>query len=1012
MRSVIRRSVFIVLIIGLATGTGLVRAADPPIPEGINREDLSPEQLRELKIREAQRLLEQMKQNKQKQEQEAEPKPAAEQRAVAGEGVQAVQLDLQTLLGAANNRRGASDDVKDPIWKFEMPPGQRLMLVPLTPLAVEQPVDLDMNKTLKIIGARQLAWYLPEDSNARGGRGSSRAGELQINPPLLATDVTLRPGNIIHYGLARKLNYAEIDARNEAYAVLLDRNQLERPEPPQNRGSNVDNRQRLEAMVKYRQELDNYNRQITFVQQLPTEFTKPAPAVIYGVFAMPVLGREIEFGGLEGEPWKVPLDLLQRLQEFGNGRGNHFEVDQALTELLKIEHVYSQRSAAIILSSGNMLSSMPDNSPLIGKIQTLLQSKDRATRMRLVSALATSKSSVPIVADLLAKAMSDPDPTVGLIAMQARAGEASRQGAMTPAQIQALAAGAQRLLVQAADQPVQEVLAVPLEAAGKDPELVAAFSQKIDLTQAPAGRRAAMVDLVVERANQGQMLPMVWLSDQLLGGGDQDLQQRALSKMLEMAEPEPVSDLRGRGRERQRGPAFRKFELYSARHGLFACLSSASDSVRAMAWKALDLFEMSRAGVGRADDPLKRSEPEAMYDALAAAAMTVEPTPMSAVRFMEKNVREPAVAAAMRRIMFEGQGPARLAAMRLILPNSGNAIGEWLARMTADERLIAARIWYERYPEPEGDIPTTLSARAAETPVAPKTAGGIFGLLKAAVVAGGDQDQDANAPADQPANAPAPEAPTQANAAPLTPDLRAPLSVGLLRITVAEVQSRPPVFDWFGEQIVKNQRPAPRQWAVAFGNREALMMGMASPDEAYGLACCEAMISTVVAPTPGAAEQLRAAAVQHAGAIADPVQQAEQLATIWQTVQQQLGEQLSQQVPGKYKMTLKVYERSASDGAAAKFTPYDLGEVLINLDGGAIALGPDPLDAQLVPAPFAIRLTAPGQLLDIAAKKGSELKLSFPVGSTIDLEPDGAGNYRSEASTRGQQIEVELIRQP
>jgi hypothetical protein len=246
----------------------------------------------------------------------------------------------------------------------------------------------------------------------------------------------------------------------------------------------------------------------------------------------------------------------------------------------------------------------------------------------------------------------------------------------------------------------------------------------------------------------------------------------------------------------------------------------------------------------------------------------------------------------------------------------------------------------------------------------------------------------------------------------MAPDLRAPLSVGLLRLTVAEGQARPPIFDWFGEQMAKDQRPAPRQWAAAFGNTDALLIGMASPDEPYGLACCEAMLSTVVAPTPGTAEQLRAAAVQHAGSIADPVQQTEQLATIWQTVQQQIAEQLTQQVAGKYKMTMKIFNRSASAGAPATFTPYDLGEMLINLDGATIAIGPEPLEAQLVPTPFAIRLTNPPQLLDIATKKGSELKLNFEAGQPIDLEPDGAGNYRGEVTARGQQVEVELIRQP
>ncbi|QNN22131.1 hypothetical protein HED60_07550 [Planctomycetales bacterium ZRK34] len=1009
------------MLLCFATGAAEVFAADPVIPEGVNKEDLSPEQLRELRIRKAQRLLEQMNKNKNKPTPESapeQPAPGQDQPAEAPPGVKVVQLDLQTLLSEGGGGRGRTSGVEDPIWEFELPPGQKLMLVPLNPLPVDQPVDLDMFKTMRLVGARQLAWYLPDDQDARGGRrgGGRRGGhgELQIDPPLLAINVTLRRGNVVHYTLARRINYAKLSERgNQAYAVLLDRNQLKRPELP-TRTNNADSRQRLEAMVEYRQAMDNYNRQIAFVQQLPIEFTKPTPSVIYGVFAVPVLARDIEFSGLEGDSWKVPLDLLQRLQEYAGGRSNHFEIDQALAELLKIDHVYSQRTAAIVIADSGVMSKLPADSPLIGKIQTLLQSNDRATRMRLVSALASSKSSVPIVGELLAKAVSDPDPEVGLIAMQAQAGEVSGKGQMSPAQVDALADGAQRLLVKAEDQPVAEVLAVPLEAAGKRQELVKPFAEKIDLTQAPASRRAAMVDLVVEGAAAGELLPMRWLSDQLLGGGDADLQQRTLSKILAMAEPAPEA-----GKNQRRRSGQNRFDLYSANHGLMDCLASPSASVRAMAWKALEQFEVTRNTRGRGgrdgENPLDRSEPSAIYDALVTASLAVKPTPTQIVRVLEPEVREPEVAAALQRVMLEGHGPTRLAAMRLILPTSGKAAGDWLVGMTADQRLITARVWYERYPMPEGDVATTVDPAAAAKATSKPTAGGFFGMLKAAIGAGGNQP--ANAPADQDANAPAengaetPAAPTQA--AEMTPDMQAPLSVGLLRITVIEGQTRPPIFDWFGEQMAEDLRPRPRQWAQAFANPDALLIGMASPDEPYALACCEAMISTVVAPTPGTAEQLRAAAVQHAGSIQDPVQQAEQLATIWQTVKQQLAEQLTEQVPGKYKMTLKIYERGKQPAAAgAKFTPYDLGEVLINLNGGSVALGPEPLDAELVATPFAISLVNPQQLVDIAAKKGSELDLALTPEQPVNLEPAGAGNYSGKVNARGQVIGVELIRQP
>jgi len=958
----------------------------------INPDDLSEEQKRLLRIREAQRMLEQ---NKGGQE---EAQQRDDDTAVADDQTPVVELDLEALLKMNyDNRRGVK--LEDPVWEFDLPPGRKLLLVPLAPLAVEQPTQVKINKSFRLTGARQLAWYVPDDEDAQRRSSRGGRGQLQMDPPLLTIDLTLTPKDTIMYTLPRKLQYAEVTDGDQAYAVVVDQRVLDRPKRPN--FQRLSSRQRAEAMLEFREQMDNYNRKISFARQLPTEFAKPTPSVIYGVYSVPTLMRGVTFDGAAPLPWEISLDLLKRLQELTGGRGNHFEVNLALDELFKDDekpHLYDTRAAAIVIANG-ALRDLPENSPLVDKIQMLLSHDDRRTRMRIVSALASGQATGAVASAMLAKAMQDPDPEVGLIAMQARAGESSRRGPVDQQQIDAMASGAQRLLVSAMDQPVEQVLAVPLGAASNQPEAVASFVKQIDLSKAPATRRDPMVKVVVQHAAEGDPLALGWLSHQLLGGGDVDLQKRTLKQLIAYDAAEPETD--ERGRTARKDPL--KLPLNTADHGLFACMASNDDQVRGDAWTALQYFSIdtrSRRGNETASD-----EPGAIFDALTQAALSIEPTPVQAVEFMAEHARDDAAKTAFKRLVFEGKGPARFAAMQQMLPKSGKAIATWLGDLSLDQRVLVARVWYERYDTQQVQQVTSRRVQAPQPAEEQNTGGGFLGALKKAVTGGGkQQDQQPNAPAegDTPAD------PSQADA--LTPDMRAPLTIGLLRQSAAQAGQVPPIIEWFGAQMAEDKRPNARQWAQAIGSEEPLLMGMASPDEIFGLGCAEAMLSLISKPQPGTAQQLRQAAIQHAGSINDPVQKRQQLSDIWKTVRQQVTDQLLQQVPGEYKLTMKIHEPGRPQPGERGYTTYKLGEVLINLDENELKIGPDPLAAEVAQSPFAIRLTDLSQLLERAEESGSSPRVRLTQQMFVNLEPDPAGNYTGRVN-ESENVEIELIRQ-
>ncbi|MBI1368040.1 MAG: hypothetical protein GC162_05235 [Planctomycetes bacterium] len=903
-----RLAVWIVLTCGCLLPGRLI-AQTPGTPP------LSEEQQRQEMIRKAQEALQKAKMEREQKEAATEAKETA----AAAAGPAPVELDLQTLMTDPNV---LNPSIADAVWKFTAPTGRRILMIPFNVKPVTSPTPIDI-QSIKITRGRMLAWDLPDEVNHALATGSSN--DLQMIPPNVTTSATVHPQKMIAWELARRVTFGEATDANQAYVIVVNRAALPRPEPPQ--VERLGSKERAAAMVTYREQLDAYNRKIRLATQLPTEFSKPTPPVIWAIFDLPSTEHDIELTGPEPLPWRISIDLLERIKRATNN-ANPLELGVVINDLLSNDHPYNQRMAAMLLASSTNLRNITADSPLVPTVEKLVTKGDALTRTTLIKALAADITGIPIASAMLTRAMADADPQIGLIAMQAQSTAATETTRYTPDQIHAMAENTTRLLADAADQPPANILAVPLSVAAKQYPTVAPFAEQVKLAATPAARRDEVVKTIVDRAAKFEPLAEAWLSDQLLGGTDMDYQLRTLKYITTPEVPGT------------------RLSIYKPDHGLIKLLTAPAGPLRDLAWKALPYFALGAATNRTSAAPTEVVANDKIYAGFINAVLTVKPTPRQLVEFIDAQSAQDLRTAAMQRIALESTGPSAMAAMQTFITGG---FPTWLTKLTPDQRQQAARVWYERYPEPSAATPPP----------------------------GGDAPK-------------------------IEPDMTAPLAAGLIRPDPQTAGNPTPMITWFSEQVSKRLRPTARDWAAALGDQDVMIMGIVNADKDYGLACADAMLATVTYPTPDQSRSFQTQALAAAGNIADPIEQKQTLLKVWKDVREKIVADQLAKAPGAYRIALRL------DGGAVT----QLGATNLAVNGENILIGPPELSAQLVSVPIAIRLNNLAQINALTKAAGIEGEFTFADNAVLDLEPDGKGGWAGRImTTAGKVLELTLTKQ-
>ena len=897
----------------------------------------------------------------------------------SGSGDSPLRLDVQELL---TNERVVQQSFSDGVWNITDDPERDLIILPLRIEGeVTEPTDLD-NDAASIMGGRFVAWYVPreegEDVSAGGGsrRSRSRAGlapdmqqhqqrmmemmprmggpgsgasgrfnparrsgggtnaadgsALEKTPPRLTRDLTLLPGGELRWEMSRAILGGEVagDASN-AYTLLLDRSQLQRPQDPRRGGSNGTGGQRgpedypggygpgglgggpsmqqpqrqlerpqrssfqelqqrreqqRQAQRQYVQEVQAYRRIVRMLNDLPTEFTEPAPRVVWAIYSVPTRLPRL---GLQGEPplpWTLSFERFQELRRLATGDAQAGALSQAVRGLLQEDRAIARRAAAVVLAAGTNLQQVGGD--LVPAIQRLFETGEMETRRMLVQALTQEPANIPAARVLLETAMSDPSPLVSLPAMRARLQLASSNGAGASGMIvQRLTSTVSNLLASTQQAPVGEALGVVFDLARQAPSAQGILAQRIDLSQAAPAQQSEVARAVVAQARGGSPLALRWLENQLLGSDSKPLRHATLRVIAEgpTAATASAEDQRF---DRPGGQNAGYLPITSPQYPLIGMLQGPASETRRLAWTALpefriDLREQTESATANADGAFPGPPPrepgmppggrgphlppgygrgaqqgdasavEQLLQKIADAALAIQPTPLGAVAFFANQDQAEARRAVLKRILFEGQGPAQGAAARRIASEGGQEFARTLAGMTADQRQAIGRVCYQ-----------ALSGDGGE----PMPATAVVGLLR--------RQGENNQPA--------------------------------------------PIVSWFAERIASGHVPHPREWASAVMDQQALLSGIVSDDQAYGRACAAAKIATVAWPTDQRVSELRKAAFDAAGQSAGS---AGGLAALWQQRRQQLAEQVLAEADGTYIVSVEVRGNGSGDGGDGPMEP-------------------------------------------------------------------------------------------
>lgn len=1000
------------------------------------------------------------------------------------------QVDLVTLVKDA---QVTAATVSDGVWNAAPAADRQLLLIPLRLKAVTQPTEVT-NDGAKLVGGRFIAFFIPEGGRVGagvaggggefggedfaefdqgldagnpgvggglaglgGGLGGATGPQVDVAPPRMTRDLTLHPEGRITWKLSRGIPGAEvIKSQNKAYALYLDRSQIVRPVPPTaarraSGGEDFDGeRQRIDPAQRraaqeqmrqqqavYQQEVNAYNQLVRLIGQLPTEFSEPAPPIIYAVYDFPKLLPRISMTGEAPLPLELRVDQFTALRQIAAGQGDARAIAAVLMDIAGNQQPVNLSLAAASLSGSNQLAAITPDNPLMRLIEPMMTKADRTARMALVDALGTNANATasPFASVVLQKAMTDPEPLVALTAL--KASMAQNQGRVDPNQLTQVAAAISNMLKSPEAPPMAESLGLLMQVSGSGGGAESSLplqllSSQVKLAATPPQRRPEMVNYVVAHARRNQPLAARWVDQQLLGSGDIALQVLTLEAIAAGEGPMLAGgqQVAGQGGYERQGPGrnmpWQQMGMFNAAgdaqynsgieeepvmedfeggggqmtggafmptgpagpipiervdHAILPLLASADQTLRPAAWAALPHFAFSQN---------QNLPPDGFYQAVAAAAVATKPTPAEAGTILNGNL--PSQLAGLSRIVSEGEGPGRFTAARALALNAPGELLKALVAMSPDARHDLTAWWY-KLPDATG------VAR-----------------------------------------------------------LNAPAFVGLIRQQgVGDAPS--PVVPWFIQQLQQRHTPpGANDWITGAGGEAGVVAGLTSTDKKYAEAGAAALVGSIAWPTPEGMKTLQDQVAKATLGVRDVALQQKKADEAWKLAKPKIIAALTPQIAGNYKAEVRIatvatpnempkppvavaaavpgeeyieepmeeyIEEFEGGGGMAGFnlgpvpsgpppTPMysvDCGQITLTVNGTNVQVSPLPLTLTISSDPvLAMKLAQPGQVMVLLSGKTPPPGFALP-SQPIEFVADAYGNFLGTGWTPdARRIEVSLVR--
>jgi hypothetical protein len=269
--------------------------------------------------------------------------------------------------------------VDDPVWQFDLPPGRRLIQLPLRLLPGEAAGELD-EPAVDFAGGRFLAWSIPasDDTPARRrapaadvgptdeqlsdlprllealdrpapsaadrGRPALTADTLPVRPaevpeqaPRLARTIEVLPGTPgtptaprLAWEIERAIPNATVQSGDSVYHLYLSPEQLRElePERPERLTREADESSQVFALrerasqAEYRQLLTEYRELLRTVRGLEDRLEQDLPPTVWAVFEVNDFGNGWTMRGTPAGDWSMPFDTFELVQDLAGNRGS------------------------------------------------------------------------------------------------------------------------------------------------------------------------------------------------------------------------------------------------------------------------------------------------------------------------------------------------------------------------------------------------------------------------------------------------------------------------------------------------------------------------------------------------------------------------------------------------------------------------------------------------------------------------------------------------------------------
>jgi hypothetical protein len=929
-----------------------------------------------------------------------------------------LQLAVREMLEA----KPPAASVKGTVWSVQKGSGRRLVVIPLRLGSSDKPMELDARK-FKPKSGRFLCWQIPERPKTRKARrpkakalkqpaaAEGKSPEdpdpfgtvrdrlsLTMDPPRLAKTVRLDGKGNIEWDAPRVLLRGTISSPKNVYAIWAKRTLLKKPKKaiPIRKTSKETNLEFSQRKLKLQREalmeLQDYNSANRFIGRLPKLFSEPAPSLIWLVYDVPNIIKDMEIRGDPPLPWTISYANLKTLQTKTRfGKGDEFAT--LLHKLTTDKHLYSTRAAVSLLTTTNMERISKDDGTY-DDLSTLLSTDDTPSRRELIVNVADLALELPAAEALLSQAAKDSDPELSLLALRglfklefrkaklvkkaasrptkliptvappkARPGRKPHPKTTTPdkdpkatapkpkpkPQDPAVAAEQARkggLL----DQLIKTCHAILAQPTGTETSSIIKFWIEIDdiwptqhakivaalnptkfhpSRQYPAWRH--IVELSAENS-----LATEWVNRQMLGATDKQLAVKTLAILATL-------------REQKKGAAHPQHPINSADHAILKLLSDETPPIRGAAWASLDHFVIpklskKRRGMTVEEKQLLKEQERRLYAAFADMAMVLKPSDPRAFAFLERHLPHPSVNEQIVRILMSDAADSfRLQALTSILKRGGKKeLVKVVHTMSPKRRQSLAAFWYRS----QEAVPEGMTALP---PIA-----GLLGL------------EDVN-------------------------------------------KKLPAYVDWFTGRIVAQHRPPMSAWTsgVTISQDETLINHLLANDPIIARSAATALIGQVAWPSKAhidaTMKNMRQVREDHAARDDRHVHMTE----TWRNTKQALTKQTLESVEGQYQFYLRIapppvlYKAGAPpkkfDSPIEKPILLDLGSDSISTDQDTFTTQDRVFNGNIVTSPLiGFQVAAISQLAAMKPIKGSVPKMEWPEVS-MPMHPHANGGWVGRA---------------